>query len=89
MANTKPGRLAQVEFQSSEDEGATFVVKRTDDGLHLETQAVIGSLVCPGRTLPVRNRTTAQLLAREMEILTNDVPYEEAVRRAADMMNAE
>ena len=89
LANTKPGRLAQVEFQSSQGEGATFVVKRTDDGLHLETQAVIGGLVCPGRTLPVRNRTTAQLLAREMEILTNDIPYEEAVRRATRMMNAE
>lgn len=89
MATMKPGRLAQVEFQSREDEGATFVVKRTDNGLHLETQAVIGGRVCPGRTLPVRNRSTAQLLAREMEILTNDVTYEDAVRKATGMMNAE
>ena len=89
MATMKPGRLAQVEFQSGAGEGASFVVKRTDNGLHLETQAVIGGRVCPGRTLPVRNRSTALLLAREMEILTNDVTYEDAVRKAAGMMTVE
>ena len=89
METMKPGRLAQVELQTSEGEGASFVVKRTDNGLHLETQAVIGGRVCPGRTLPVRNRSTAQLLAREMEILAKDVTYEEALRKASGMMTSE
>ena len=89
MATMKPGRLAQVELRTREGEGASFVVKRTDNGHHLETQAVFGGRVCPGRTLPVRNRSIAHLLAREMEILTNDVTYEDAVRQAAGMMNAE
>jgi len=78
----KPGRLAKVELRSKSND-ASFVVSRADNGLHLETQATIQGRLCPGSTLPVRNRSTANLLAREMEILVNDVTYEAAVRIAA------
>lgn len=77
----KPGRLARVELQT---EAAVFTVRRADDGLHLETEATLEGRLCPGRTLPVRNRSTAHLLSREMEILRKDVPYEDAIRVAAD-----
>jgi glucose-6-phosphate dehydrogenase assembly protein OpcA len=80
----KPGRLAKIELLAKREE-ASFVVKRADNGLHLETQATVEGRLCPGSTLPVRNRTTAQLLAREMEILVNDITYEAAVRVAASM----
>jgi hypothetical protein len=37
--------------------------------------------------LPVRNRSAAQLLSREMEILCNDQIYQEAVAMAARMID--
>ncbi|MGI8733526.1 MAG: glucose-6-phosphate dehydrogenase assembly protein OpcA [Pyrinomonadaceae bacterium] len=86
-AEIKPGRLSKIELFAGGSDGASFVVTRTDDGLHLETQATIGGLSCPGRTLPVRNRSTAELLACEMEILAKDIPYEDAVRQAARMID--
>ena len=39
------------------------------------------------RVLPVRNRSTAQLLSREMEILCNDQIYQEAVAMAAQIID--
>ncbi|HET6671331.1 MAG TPA: glucose-6-phosphate dehydrogenase assembly protein OpcA [Pyrinomonadaceae bacterium] len=74
----RPGRLAKVELHSALS-NASFVVQRAENGLHLETQATMEDRLCPGRTLPVRNRSTAELLAREMEILARDTTYEAAV----------
>jgi glucose-6-phosphate dehydrogenase assembly protein OpcA len=81
----KPGRLAHIELNTQSGQSATFLVRRTDDGLHLETQAAIGEHSFPGSMLPVRNRSTARLLSREMEILVNDKIYEEAIEIAARM----
>jgi glucose-6-phosphate dehydrogenase assembly protein OpcA len=78
----KPGRLAKVELQANRGEDV-FTVQRSDDGLHLETQAVVEGRSCPGRSLPVRNRSTAYLLSLELEILSKDTTYEAAVRVAA------
>jgi glucose-6-phosphate dehydrogenase assembly protein OpcA len=80
----KPGRLARVELQSIQN-NASFVVQRAENGLHLETHAMIEGRPCPCRTLPVRNRSTAELLAREMEILAKDTTYEAAVRVAVSL----
>ena len=80
----KPGRLARVELQSAPNH-ASFVVQRGENGLHLETQATVEGRLCPGRTLPVRNRSTAELLAREMEILARDTTYEAAVIAAGSL----
>jgi glucose-6-phosphate dehydrogenase assembly protein OpcA len=81
----KSGRLSQIELKAS-DPPATFLVSRSEDGLHLETQTTIGERSYPGRLLPVRNWSAAQLLSREMEILCNDKIYEEAIEVAAEMM---
>ena len=80
----KPGRLARVELQSAHNH-ASFGVQRGENGLHLETQATVEGRLCPGRTLPVRNRSTAELLAREMEILARDTTYEAAVIAAGSL----
>lgn len=80
----RPGRLARVELESTQH-NASFVVQRAENGLHLETHAMIEGRPCPGRTLPVRNRSTAELLAREMEILAKDTTYEAAVRVAGNL----
>ena len=82
----KPGRLARVELQSLA-EGSSFKVERSPDLQRVLTEANLGSDVQRGRVLPVRNRSTAQLLSREMEILCNDQIYQEAIAVAADMID--
>jgi glucose-6-phosphate dehydrogenase assembly protein OpcA len=85
-AGIHPGRLAHVELQSQAD-GSAFKVERSDDLERVLTEARLGSDVNRGRVLPVRNRSTAQLLSREMEILCNDQIYEEAISVAAKMID--
>jgi glucose-6-phosphate dehydrogenase assembly protein OpcA len=85
----KPGRLVKVELRSSsgeDNEPASFVVTRSEDGLHILSEAKLGEHTHRGRVLPVRNRGAAHLLSREMEILCNDQIYQEAVAVAAEMI---
>jgi glucose-6-phosphate dehydrogenase assembly protein OpcA len=81
-----PGRLARVELQSQAD-GSAFKVERSADLHRVLTEARLGTNVDRGRVLPVRNRSTAQLLSREMEILCNDQIYQEAVAMAAEIID--
>jgi glucose-6-phosphate dehydrogenase assembly protein OpcA len=81
----RPGRLARVEFKS-DGERASLSVARSASGLHIETHANLSAQVQPGQLLPVRNRSTAQLLGREMEILTNDDIYAESLELGAAML---
>jgi glucose-6-phosphate dehydrogenase assembly protein OpcA len=80
VRSVKPGRIVRIELQCPGTEPATFVVSRSEDGLHLETTASIGSHPFPGRRVPYKNRSAAELLSREMEILCVDKVYEEAIR---------
>ena len=84
----KPGRLAKVELQSNEREAASFIVMRSVDNLHLVAEARLGPNTHRGRVLPVRNRSAAQLLSREMEILCNDDVYEAALGMAIQLVRA-
>ena len=85
-AEGKPGRLVQVKLQTKASQVASFAVFRSEDNLHLTTEARIKTDVHGGRVLPVRNRSAARLLSREMEILCNDKIYQEAVALAAQML---
>jgi glucose-6-phosphate dehydrogenase assembly protein OpcA len=80
----KPGRLVRAELFSGG--GCSFRVGRSDNNSHLVADALLGEEIQRGRVLPVRNRSTAQLLSREMEILCNDKIYQEAVALAAMMI---
>lgn len=85
----KPGRLVQVELRSSGAEGeepTSFVVTRSEDNLHVLSEAKLGAHTHRGRVLPVRNRSAAHLLSREMEILCNDQIYQETVELVANMI---
>ena len=75
----KPGRILRVELESSGDERAVFQVHRSADGEYLETSVNVGVRRCPGRRVRFRNLSTTQLLSREMEILSGDKIYEEAI----------
>jgi len=81
----KSGRLCEIELRCS-DGAATFLVSRSEDGLHLETKTTIGARSYPGRLLPVANWSAAQLLSREMEILGSDKIYEQAIEVAPEML---
>jgi len=83
----KPGRLVRVELHSKSPNAASFAVARSLDNLHLITEAHVMKDVHQGRVMPVRNRSAAQLLAREMEILCNDQIYQEALAVAAGMID--
>jgi glucose-6-phosphate dehydrogenase assembly protein OpcA len=86
----KPGRLVQVQLRSSglesSDVPASFIVARSADNLHVLAEARLGPNTQRGRVLPVRNRSAAHLLSREMEILCNDQIYQEAVGVATKMI---
>jgi len=81
-----PGKLVRVELRKRSDKPASFTVSRSEDNLHLAAEAKLGSKVHRGRVLPVRNRSAAQLLVREMEILCNDKIYQEALLVATTLI---
>ncbi len=83
----KPGRLVEVELRVSGSQPASFSVKRSADGLHVLAEANIGEDIHRGRILPVRNRSLAHLLSREMEILTNDNLYQEALAATTPLID--
>jgi hypothetical protein len=82
----KPGRLVEVELRTSGSQPASFSVKRSADNLHILAEANIGTDIHRGRLLPVRNRSLAQLLSREMEILSNDNLYQQALSMATTLI---
>jgi glucose-6-phosphate dehydrogenase assembly protein OpcA len=84
----KPGRLVEVELRTGGRQPASFSVKRSADGLHVLAEASLGSDIQRGRVLPVRNRSLAQLLVREMEIMTNDNLYQQALETATGIIAA-
>jgi glucose-6-phosphate dehydrogenase assembly protein OpcA len=82
----KPGRLVHVELRTNAQEPGSFTVARSPDNLRLLTEARLGSKIHRGRVLPVRNRSAARLLSREMEILCNDRIYQEALAWATTLI---
>jgi glucose-6-phosphate dehydrogenase assembly protein OpcA len=82
----KPGRLVEVELRTSGTHPASFSVKRSADNLHILAEANVGTDIHRGRLLPVRNRSLAHLLSREMEILSNDNLYQQALSWAATLI---
>ncbi len=85
-AEGKPGRLVKIELHSKSENPASFAVARSSDNLHLLTEAYVKKDVHRGRVMPVRNRSAAQLLGREMEILCNDQIYQEALTVASQLI---
>ena len=79
----RAGRLARVALRTTPAPAETFEVLRSKDGLYLETRRGRGERGVAARVLRVRNRSTAELLGGEMEILTRDRIYEQAVESAA------
>ncbi|HKS28605.1 MAG TPA: glucose-6-phosphate dehydrogenase assembly protein OpcA [Pyrinomonadaceae bacterium] len=77
------GWIARVKLEAGDEGTSAFIVARSEDGRCLETQAHAGDERRASRLLVGGDKTEAQLLGRELEILGHDRIYEEAVRSAA------
>ena len=85
-AATMRGWIARVVLTAEAEPQSTFVVSRSEDGRYLETRAVSGEGTRATRTLTGGDKSEAELLGRELEILSHDRIYEEAVDAAAGML---
>jgi hypothetical protein len=82
------GWIARVELSATEPASNLFIVARSEDGRYLETQTVSNDERRASRLLVGGDKTEAELLGRELEILSHDHIYEEAVRAAVRILEA-
>jgi glucose-6-phosphate dehydrogenase assembly protein OpcA len=82
------GWIARIELSATEPASNVFIVARTEDGRYLETQTVSNNETRASRLLVGGDKTEAELLGRELEILSHDRIYEEAVRAAVHILEA-
>jgi hypothetical protein len=82
------GWIARVELSATEPAPSAFVVARSEDGRYLETQALREDEARASRLLVGGDKTEAELLGRELEILSHDRIYEEAVSAAVRLLEA-
>jgi glucose-6-phosphate dehydrogenase assembly protein OpcA len=80
------GWIARVELSAREPESVSFIVARSHDGRCLETRVVRGEEERASRLLVGGDKTEAELLGRELEILHHDRIYEEAVSAAVQLL---
>lgn len=81
------GWIARVELRSEGGAKPTaFVVARSEDGRYLETQTVSNDECRVSRLLIGGDKTESELLGRELEILSHDRVYEEAVRACVSLL---
>jgi glucose-6-phosphate dehydrogenase assembly protein OpcA len=84
------GWIARIELSAEQEtEGAQkFIVLRSEDGRYLETEMSGGGEARSARTLTGGDKTEAELVESELEILGHDRIYEEAITAAASMLQA-
>lgn len=82
------GWIARIQLCAEEPARSTFIVARSQDGRYLETQYISGEETRASRLLTGGDKTEAELLGRELEILSHDRIYEEAVRAAVQLLKA-
>jgi glucose-6-phosphate dehydrogenase assembly protein OpcA len=84
------GWIARIELSAEEDDAGSqkFIVLRSEDGRYLETEVMGGGEARSARTLVGGDKTEAELVERELEILGHDRIYEEAITAAASMLQA-
>jgi glucose-6-phosphate dehydrogenase assembly protein OpcA len=82
------GWIARVELSATEPSHSSFIVARSEDGRYLETQAFSNDECRASRLLVGGDKTEAELLGRELEILSHDRIYEDAVGSAVELLEA-
>lgn len=83
------GWIARIELGVEEAQGVRkFIVLRSEDGRYLETEVTGGVEARSARTLVGGDKTEAELVESELEILGHDRIYEEAITAAAAMLSS-
>jgi glucose-6-phosphate dehydrogenase assembly protein OpcA len=83
------GWIARIELRADSATGHTsFVVLRSADARYLETEVSGDSETRSARTLIGGDKSEAELLACELEIISHDRMYEEAIAAAAGLLRA-
>lgn len=86
------GWIARIELSAEQDGEAAgaqkFIVLRSEDGRYLETEVAVGGETRSARTLVGGDKTEAELVESELEILGHDRIYEEAITAAASMLSS-
>lgn len=88
----QPGSLCMVRLVSNLDEKrATFVIDREDnDPDHVVTSVELPQVTRPQRTVSmVAARKSSDLLHDELEIVSRDVQYEQALQEVADLLSTD
>jgi glucose-6-phosphate dehydrogenase assembly protein OpcA len=82
------GWIARIELIAKEPAPARFIVLRSEDGRYLETEVIADGEERLSRTLVGGDKSEAELLACELEIICHDRIYEEAISAAASVLGA-
>jgi glucose-6-phosphate dehydrogenase assembly protein OpcA len=83
------GWIARIDLAADTSGRPTrFVVLRSQDGRYLETEVSCDGQTRSSRTLVGGDKSEAELLACELEIISHDRMYEEAISAAAGMLRA-
>jgi glucose-6-phosphate dehydrogenase assembly protein OpcA len=84
--NIEAGHLALVTLGSAADSSLSFSVRRSADGLRIETAVSAGDEKYSQRVLSYESLGESELIGKELEILGHDRVYEQAVLAAADLI---
>jgi glucose-6-phosphate dehydrogenase assembly protein OpcA len=84
--NIEPGHLALVTFKSAADDSALFSVRRSADAARIETAVSFGEERHAQRVLGYEGLSESELIGKELEILTHDRVYEQAVLAAGEFV---
>lgn len=79
------GGLNALRLVVESEPSARFVVSRSEDGLYLETTVELAGAKVDGRVFPLSRQSEAQLISTELEILSHDTVYEQALTFFASM----
>jgi glucose-6-phosphate dehydrogenase assembly protein OpcA len=82
------GWIARVELCATLPAASTFIVARSEDGRYLETEALSNNERRAARRIVAGDKTEAELLSRELEIVGHDRIYEEAVHAAVRLLRS-
>ena len=84
----EPGGIASVELIVDSETHKSFVAMRVEDGRDLETREASDTKTRTTRVVSSADKSEAELLAAELEILSHDRIYEEAVLKAIELFDA-
>jgi glucose-6-phosphate dehydrogenase assembly protein OpcA len=82
------GHLTLVVIESDADQPISFTVRRSADGMRIETSVTRGEEKGVQRVLSYEGLPETELIGRELEILGHDRVFEQAVLAAGQMIDA-